>query len=96
MQRNVFSWGSRSSFEKGQHFCWAGKCDWVLDAKMRRQVGLLDLGSSRSKIPRKVVCPGRTRGSVERGGTREAIRLGWDEGRGSFGARVSQDGGQGK
>lgn len=57
---------------------------------MRRQVGLLDLGSSRSKIPRKAVCPGSTRGSVERGergGTREAIRLGWDEGRGSFGAR---------
>ena len=67
---------------------------------MRRQVGLLDLGSSKSKIPLKAVCTGSTRGSAERGAKREAIRLGWDEGRVHLEPGdpnlVSQDGGQGK
>lgn len=43
---------------------------------MRRQVGLLDLGSSKSKIPLKAVCTGSTRGSAERG--ERGKQLGWD------------------
>ena len=37
-------------------------------------MGLLDLGSSRSKIPRNAACTRSTRGSAERGGGKQ---LGW-------------------
>ena len=77
--------------------CWAGTCDWVLDAEMRRQVGLLD--EQQEQNPAKCSVYKKHQG-FRREGRGEAIRLGWEEGRDSFGPGdpdlVSQDGGQGK
>lgn len=55
---------------------------------MRRQVGLARPREQQEQNPAKCSVYGKHQGfRREREGKREAIRLGWDEGRGSFGAR---------